>query len=109
MTEKIAKNLARRSCSYYGMKTRNKIGNFVVALVALGILALFAYTWQIKSARARAIQEEMIDCITTYHSGTPCTEICEGALGDNRYPAIKELDVEDCKPYVNEVIDRFNL
>jgi hypothetical protein len=58
------------------MKTRNKIGIFVVTLVALGILALFAYTWQIESARARAIQEEMIDCIATYHSGTPCAEIC---------------------------------
>jgi hypothetical protein len=46
----------------------------------------------------------MIDCIATYHSGTPCAEICEGTLGDNRYSAI-ELDIEDCKPYVNEVID----
>lgn len=91
------------------MKTRSKIGIFVVTLVALGILTLFAYTWQIESTRARAIQGEMIDCIAAYHSGTPCVEICEGTLGDNRYPAIKELDIEDCKPYVNEVIDRFNL
>jgi hypothetical protein len=45
------------------MKTRSKIGIFIVILVALGILALFAYTWQIESARARAIQKEIIDCV----------------------------------------------
>ena len=76
--------------------------------MALAIVALFAYTWQIESARARAIQEDMIDCIDAYGSGTPCMEICEGTLEDSRYPAIKELDIEDCKPYVDEVIDRFN-
>ena len=51
----------------------------------------------------------MIGCIATYQSGTSCAEICEGTFGDNRYPAIKELDIEDCKPYVNEVINRFDL
>lgn len=86
------------------MKTRSKIGIFVVILVALGILALFAYTWQIESARARAIQEDMIDCIAAYGSSTPCVEICEGTLEDGRYPAITELDINNCKPYINEVI-----
>jgi hypothetical protein len=88
------------------MKTRSKIGIFVVVLVALSILALFAYTWQIESARARAIQEDMIDCIEAYGNGTPCAKICEGTLDDSRYSAIKELDIDDCKPYVNEVIDK---
>ena len=91
------------------MKTQSKIGIFIVTLVALGILALFAYTWQIESARARAIQKEIIDCVEAYGSGTYCAEICEGTLGDNRYPGIKEFDIDDCKPYVNEAIDRFNL
>jgi hypothetical protein len=91
------------------MKTRNKIGIFVFIIVALAMLSLFAYTWQIESARARAIQEDMMDCIDAYDSGTPCAEICEGTLDDNRYPAIKELDIEDCKAFVNEVIERFNL
>jgi hypothetical protein len=77
--------------------------------VALGIIALFAYTWQIESTRARAIQEDMIDCIDAYGSGAPCTKICQGTLEDDRYPAIKELNIEDCKPYVNEVINRYNL
>jgi hypothetical protein len=26
-------------------------------------------------------------------------------LKDNRYPAIMKLDIDDCKPYANEVID----
>jgi hypothetical protein len=86
------------------MKTRSKIGIFVVILVALGILALFAYTWQIESARAGAIREDMIGCIEAYGSSTPCAEICLGTLEDSRYSAIKELDIDDCKPYVNEVI-----
>jgi predicted negative regulator of RcsB-dependent stress response len=38
------------------MKTWSKNGIFVVILVALGILGLFTYTWQVESARARAIQ-----------------------------------------------------
>lgn len=59
------------------MKTRNKIGIFVVIIVALTMISLFAYTWQIESARARAIQEDVIDCINAYDSGTPCAEICE--------------------------------
>lgn len=91
------------------MKTRSKIGIFVVIVVAVGMIALFAYTWQIESARARAIQQDMIDCIVTYGSGTPCVEICEGTLDDSRYPVIRELDMEDCKPFVDEVIERINL
>lgn len=87
------------------MKTRSKIGIFVVSIMALAIIALFAYTWQIESDRARAIQKDIIDCIDTYGDGAPCAEICEGTLEDSRYPAIKELGIEDCKPYVNEVID----
>ena len=51
----------------------------------------------------------MIDCIDAYDSDTPCAGICEGTLDDNRCPAIKELDIEDCKAFVNEVIERFNL
>lgn len=91
------------------MKTRSKIGIFGVIIVAVGMIALFAYTWQIESDRARAIQEDMIDCIDAYGSGTPCAEICEGTLEDSRYPAIRELEIEDCEPFVNEVIERFNL
>ncbi len=91
------------------MKTRSKIGIFVVIMVAVGMIALFAYTWQIESARARAIQQDMFDCIVTYGSGTPCVKICEGTLDDSRYPAIRELDMEDCKPFVDEVIERINL
>lgn len=60
------------------MKTWSKNGIFVVILVALGILGLFTYTWQVESARARAIQKDMNDCIEAYGSGIPCAEICEG-------------------------------
>jgi hypothetical protein len=75
------------------MKTRSKIGIFVVIIVALGILALFAYTWQIESARAGAIREDMIDCIEAYGSSTPCAEICEGTLEDSRYLKYRTIQV----------------
>ena len=39
----------------------------------------------------------MIDCIDAYGSDALCTKICQGTLEDDRYPAIKELNIEDCK------------
>jgi len=76
------------------------------------LVATFSvYTQYLSVQRLMAIdiQEDMIDCIEFYDTARPCTEICEGIRGDNRYPILKELDSQQCRPYITELIDRFNL
>lgn len=90
------------------MKTRNKIGIVVVILVFISTLGILAFTYSIESSRAQRILDATMNCIGIHDNATPCIQICEGTLNDTAYDDLRLLNKEDCRPYINNAIDKFD-
>ena len=82
----------------------------MVVIVVLTVYISYTQLSHIDALKAKELQNDMINCLQNHDSATNiCVEICEGTRNDNRYPFIEELDNHECKSYITELINRFEL
>jgi hypothetical protein len=92
------------------MKTGPKIAVVIMIMVVIIAVSLaYMQLGYIESLTVSNIQEDVINCIEHYRYASSCAEICEGTRNDTTYLFLKELSVEKCRPYIAELMERFNL